>query len=69
MAWSMFLDNAWRVRVAGMGYVAGVETERAATRIAGAGVDREIAEDLLAACEVGFVTAVNEKDGDDGAKE
>ncbi len=69
MAWSMFLDNAWRVRVAGMGYVAGIETERAVNRIEGAGVDREIAEDLLAACEVGFVAAVNEKDGADGDKE
>lgn len=69
MAWSLFLDNAWRVRVVGMGYyVAGVETDRAEARLEGAGVHPEIAEDLLSACEVGFVTAANEKDEDDGAK-
>lgn len=69
MAWSLFLDNAWRVRVAGMSYVAGIEMGRAEARLEASGVDREIAEDLLSACEIGFVTAANEKDGEDGAKE
>lgn len=69
MAWSLFLDDAWRVRVLGMGFVAGVDTSRAEVRLEAAGVDREVAEDLLSACELGFFTAANEKDDADGAKE
>lgn len=66
MAWGLFCDNAWRVRVAGMSYLAGADLTIAHRRLVAAGVDQEIAEDLLAACERGFVTAMNEKDGDSG---
>lgn len=68
MAWHLFLENSWRVRVAGMGYVAGIDLQRIEDRLVGEGLPRPVAEDLLAACEVGFVKASNEKD-EDGAQE
>lgn len=64
MAWHLFLDNAWRVRVAGLGSVTGVELDRAERRLVSAGITLDLAEDLLAACEIGFVKAANEKDED-----
>jgi hypothetical protein len=62
MAWGLFKDNFWRVKTAGMGAVSGVNLDRATGKLVGAGVDIELAGDLLAACERGFVAAVNEKD-------
>lgn len=69
MAWQLFIDNSWRVQIVGMGVVAGVDVSRAEARLEATGLHREITEDLLSACELGFVMAANEKDGDDGAKE
>lgn len=66
MAWAAFCAHAHRLRVAGFGAVLGVETEAAARRLVDGGVDPIIAEDLLAACERGLVTAYNEKDSVDG---
>ena len=51
-----------------MGVVAGVDTSRAEARLEAVGLHREIADDLLSACELGFVTAANEKDEADGTK-
>ena len=64
MAWELFLENSWRVHGVGLGHIAGVDTSRAERRMVEAGADRDWAETLLAACEVGFVKAVNEKDDD-----
>ena len=69
LAWGLFIDNAWRVQVAGMGYVAGVDTSRAQSRLEKLGLSTETAEDLLAACEQGFVAAVNEKAGEADGQE
>lgn len=68
MAWGVFRDNAWRIRVAGMSYLVGADMTIAQRRLVAAGVDEEIAEDLLAACERGFVAAMNAKDEDVGTK-
>jgi len=67
MVWEMFLSAAWRIRVGGMSYIAGVVTTGMLGRLERDGMDRNTAEDLAAACEQGFVTAMNEKDEDDGA--
>lgn len=69
MAWHLFLDNAWRVRVGGLAYVAGIDDSRALARLIDAGIDREIAEDLLGACEAGFVKAANEREEDSGQQD
>ncbi|WP_127142838.1 hypothetical protein [Pelagibacterium montanilacus] len=61
MAWGIFKDMCWRVRSAGLGVV-GVELGPAVERLVRAGLEPEDAEDLLMACERGFVAAVNEKD-------
>lgn len=47
-----------------MGVAIGVETELAVSRLVTFGTDEGIAQDLLAACERGFVGAINEKDDD-----
>ena len=49
-----------------MGTVVGIELDRAERRLTQQGIDIDEAEDLLAACEIGFVKAVNEKKDDDG---
>ncbi len=67
--WTVFKDEAWRVRVAGMGIVIGVELDTARRRCAAAGIDQSIADDLLSACEKGAVAAWNEKDETDGVGE
>lgn len=64
LAWRFFLDIAWRVRVAGMGTIVGVETASAIERLVGTGVDRSVAEDLIGACEAGFLKAIRDEDGD-----
>lgn len=67
MAWGLFKDTCWRARVAGLGAVVGVELDMPIEQLTEAGVGRALAQDLLGACEMGFVAAVNEKDGDDQA--
>lgn len=72
MAWALFKENAWRVRlVAGMGgaYIAGIESAGVIERLERRGLTRDDAEDLVAACERGFVEASNRKDDEDGAVE
>lgn len=72
MAWGLFLDNAWRVRLVmgiGAAYIAGIEAAPVIDRLVRNGVPIETAEDLIAACEQGFVVAKNEKDEDDGAQD
>lgn len=66
MTWGLFLDNAWRVRVVGMGHIAGIESGPVLRRLVDAAIDPLIAEDLIDACERGMVAAVNEKDETDG---
>jgi hypothetical protein len=53
------------VKVAGLGGIIGVDTTVALRRMLRADIQRDIAEDLLAACERGFVAAMNEKDEED----
>lgn len=50
------------MRVAGLGAIIGVELALPHARMLAAGIDPETAEDLLAACEKGFVAAMNERD-------
>lgn len=69
LAWQLFSENAWRVNVQGMGVVTGADTSRAADRLRRFGMDGDIADELLAACEMGMVRAYNEKDGADGQQE
>ena len=69
LAWQAFTDDAWRINVQGMGLITGVDTTRAADRLQRFGMDRDVAADLLAACEVGLVRAYNEKDEPDGQQE
>lgn len=66
MAWAGFCDGAHRLKIAGLGGVIGVETDMAQRRMVAAGVDAEIAEDLLTACERGLMAAANERDETDG---
>lgn len=64
MAWGVFKDTFWRVRTAGLGGVIGVDLDRAIARLERAGIETDLAEDLLTACERGFVAAMSEKDDD-----
>jgi hypothetical protein len=64
MAWNLFLENSWRLRTAGIGGVVGLDLNRAERQLLREGIEPELAEALLAACEVGFVKAANEKDED-----
>jgi hypothetical protein len=69
MTWGLFLDHAWRVRIAvGMGGAAvlGIESDGLISRLERNGIPRDDAEDLVAACEQGFVTASNKKGNDNG---
>lgn len=52
-----------------MGAVTGADTSRAAERLRRFGMDGDVADELLAACEIGMVRAYNEKDGADGQQE
>lgn len=65
-AWQLFRAGAWRVRIGGMGYIAGVETEQMIGRLVRNGIPIDVAEDLIAGCEQGFVMAMNRKEDDDG---
>jgi len=57
------------VKLAGFGGVVGVETDIARRRAISAGIDDDIAEDLLAHCERALIAAYNEKDAtDDGGE-
>ena len=62
----VFQAEAWRVRLAGMGMVVGVDLTIATRKLMQAGIAEELAGDLLAACERGMVAALNEKDDEDG---
>lgn len=62
IVWAVFTADAWRIRVGGLGAIVGVEVERAIQRAIGSGVPAGIADELMAACEAGFVTAANERD-------
>lgn len=66
MAWQLFLANSHRVKVAGLGALVGFELGTAVDRMVAAGTPREIAEELLTACERAAVEARNEKDDADG---
>ncbi len=57
--------EAWRVRVGGMGTVLGIESGPAVRKLVRAGVDIDLAEDLIGACEQGMAVALNERDDDD----
>jgi hypothetical protein len=63
--WSLFQEHAWRVRVAGMSYISGIEHGPVRTAAVRAGITDTVFEMLLTACERGFVAASNEKDDDD----
>ena len=62
----MFLATSWRLRIGGMGTVIGVETAPMLRQLRRDGMDDDLAEDLIAACEGGLVNALNEKEGMDG---
>ena len=69
MAWGSFCDVSHRLKIAGLGMggvVVGVELEAARQRLERGGVDIDVADALLTACERGLVVATNEKDEDDG---
>lgn len=66
MAWGLFREDSHRLRLAPSGTAVGVDCSRASERLIAAGVDRDEAEILLAACERGMLTALNEKDGESG---
>lgn len=66
MVWGVFTEHSWRLRVGGMGSILGVETAPMLRALDRAGVPPTIAEDLLAACEGGLVSAMSEKDDPDG---
>jgi hypothetical protein len=69
IAWDIFQGEAWRIKTAGMGVIVGVDLDVAYRRCARAGIDPEIAEDLLAACERGFVTAITEQEDSSGTQD
>ena len=62
MAWQLFLANSHRVKAAGLGALVGYELGMAVERMVAAGTPREVAEELLTACERAAVDARNEKD-------
>lgn len=62
MVWRIFKQESWRIRSAGMGAVVGVDLADARAMLAAGGMDSEIAAELLAGCEKGFVLAMNERD-------
>lgn len=49
--------------------VLGIESGPVIARLVRNDVSLDDAEDLIGACEAGFVEAVNEKDEDDGAQD
>ena len=69
MAWGLFRDDSHRLRLAPSGAATGVDYGRGLTRLMAAGVDTDEAEVLLAACERGMLSALNEKDDDRGTAE
>lgn len=62
MVWGVFQGQAWKLKTAGMGAVVGVDLDVAIRKCVRDGMDEEIAEDLLGACEQGLVAALNRKD-------
>lgn len=70
LAWSLFLGAAHRVQVVGMSYVAAIDLDGPRRMMLAAGADEDTTEDLLAACELGFTAALNDrKDREDGAED
>jgi hypothetical protein len=68
MVWGAFLDNHWRLKIAGLGGVTGIDLDPARRTLERSGMPPEIAEELLAACEYGALKAINAKDDEDGTE-
>jgi len=56
-AWGAFCAPPIRLTYAGLGSCTGVDSSGAERRLIAAGIEPEIAEDLLAACETGLLSA------------
>lgn len=61
----MFKQYGLRPRVAGMGVIIGLELDVPLRRLMAAGVCQDIAEDLLAACEGGYLTSGHHEEEDE----
>ena len=66
LTWELFKQNSWRVKTAGLGGVTGFDVEIPRRQLIERGCDPDIADELLAACELGALTAQRERKDEDG---
>jgi hypothetical protein len=62
MVWGAFCENIFRVKLAGLGAIVGLDIEVPLRQLERAGVDPDVAEELLRRCEIAFVLARSRKD-------
>jgi hypothetical protein len=62
MVWAAFCENIFRVRLAGLGAIVGIELDTPLRQLDRAGVDPDVAEELLRRCEIAFIAARSRKD-------